>query len=342
MRIERIEPVQDRARLAPFLAEHLEGHRAPGYFDWSYRDNPAGPGCAWLALDDAGEIVGAAAAFPRSVRVDGAPVTAWCLGDFAIRQDQRSLGPAVRLQRACTEPVAKGEVPFAYDHPSCNMLAVYRWMGVEKTGDVSRWALPLRVDAQVERVLGDNPIARGVGGVGAAVLGLRRPSAARGAEVEVSVLDGAFDERFDALEEKLARHRPVLVARGAAYLTWRYREHPFRDHDVVVAERDGTVAGFAVCRREETLFSLVDLLAEDAGVERALLAEVARRAGSARVQTLSAPALGGSPLAGTLAEGGFRAREAAPFVVTAGPDAAVRDTVTDAASWYHSDGDRDG
>ena len=87
------------------IAASLPRHGGQAHWDWLYVHNPDGPARAWLAEDDGGEAVGVAAAFPRRVWIEGREHTCWNLGDFAIRPDHRSLGPAVRLQRAAVAAV---------------------------------------------------------------------------------------------------------------------------------------------------------------------------------------------------------------------------------------------
>ena len=170
---QEVDVRTDRQRLLPFLTEHLDAHGDPRYFDWLYLDNPWGVGRAWVAHPQGSdEIVGMAAAFPRRMLVSGEEVLAWNLGDFAISPEYRSLGPAVQLQRQCLQDVLSGEVAFAYDHPSCNMMAVYRWLKIQTTGEVLRYAKPLRVDAQVEKIIPRGIVSRGVSGFGNILLSL--------------------------------------------------------------------------------------------------------------------------------------------------------------------------
>jgi hypothetical protein len=85
----------------------------------------------------------------------------------------------------------------------------------------------------------------------------------------------------------------MCVAKGAAYLDWKYRRCPHRRYDVVEARRAGELTGFAVTRLDDhrglRLGWIVDLFADasDHGTKHALLERVLedfRTAGVARAQ----------------------------------------------------------
>src|ERR1051325_7684213 len=68
------------------------------YFNWLYRQNPAGEALAWVAVDSSTHrIAGAAAAFPRTVFFSGRKARGHVLGDFCIHRTHRSLGSALAL-----------------------------------------------------------------------------------------------------------------------------------------------------------------------------------------------------------------------------------------------------
>jgi GNAT superfamily N-acetyltransferase len=55
-----------------------------------------------------------------------------------------------------------------------------------------------------------------------------------------------FDERFDALLERITPSLRMCPAKTSAYLNWRYVDRPFRRDSIIAAEADGTITGFAV------------------------------------------------------------------------------------------------
>jgi hypothetical protein len=338
LRIREADIDGDAAALGAFLAAQLPDHGGAPRYDWLYRRNPFGRARAWIACDDDERIVGAAAAFPRSLVVDGRMVPGWNLGDFAVDPRHRTLGPAIQLQRALLDAVTRGGAP-AYDHPSAGMLAVYRWMKIEPAGRVVRYAKPLRLDDR----LAASALGRGAAAPAAALLGwidaLGRPrSSARATQ-----LRGPFGVAAEALAGRVAAAGRVTGVRSAAYLNWRYLDSPAGPHEVIsVAGSNDGCEGFAVLRRQGRHAVVRDLVtAPGSPAVHALLRGVATELRREGVQVLSLPVLESSPLVPALRRWGFHARETRPFVVVTTPDAPLRDVVGRGDHWLLADGDRD-
>ncbi len=328
---------RDATALVAFLEGQLAGHGGRARYDWLYRRNPFGVARAWIAADETdGRIVGAAAAFPRPIVVDGAVVDGWNLGDFAIDARYRALGPALRLQRALLDEVTRAGA-LAYDHPSAGMLAIYRWLKVEPTGRVVRYAKPLRLEGRsasgvVDRLVGlpGNAVLRLADAVG------RPRSDAAGAPLE------RFDVRAEELARRVAAACRVSGLRSAAYLNWRYLDSPLGGHEVIAVAGSEACEGFAVVRREGRHAVLRELVAEPGSAAiHALLSHVVARLRRVGTQTLSAPILDTSPLVPVLRRWGFHAREWTPFVVVTGGASPLADVVGRGQHWMLADGDRD-
>lgn len=57
-----------------------------------------------------------------------------------------------------------------------------------------------------------------------------------------------FDAALDATWARLGTTYAITRARDAAYLNWRYADHPHLDYEIVIASKNGAPAGFAVWR----------------------------------------------------------------------------------------------
>jgi hypothetical protein len=344
MRIREIDVDTERDRLIAFLADNLDHHGGRAHYEWRYLENPDGRARAWAAVEesDPESFIGVAAAFPRSMFVRGERMLCWNLGDFAIRKDHRSLGPAIKLQRACLEPVLAGEVPFAYDHPSCSMMAIYRRMGITQTGEIVRQARVLRIDRRAESTLGAGALAKVVAGTGNFALGLLQRAAGARARDRAAVLGQRFGEEVTELAEEQARDHVVVGARTPEYLNWRYLDHPVFDFEVVTVRQGEAIVGFAAVRFDREDAVLSDLCASsDRDVAAALGACVVDRARSRGVQTLSVPLLASSPILPLLGLPGLIPREKVPFVVSTRAEGELDGIVNRPSNWYLLDGDRD-
>src|SRR5438309_4631486 len=225
--IRQADLVADRQVVLDLVRDNLTDEATVERYEWLYRRNPDGDGRAWIASDEAsGEAVGIASAYPRLMQVEGEQVTCWNLGEFAVSVSHRSLGPALRLQRACLGPVLEGTVAFSYDNPNEGFLAVYRRLGVPVTAHVARYLKPLRADRRLAARIRSRRIARPLSLLANGLLRLRDIPLRAGRRYQILPNEGPFDVRFTRLHERVSRRYTVCGGRRAEYLNWRYRENP--------------------------------------------------------------------------------------------------------------------
>src|SRR5216683_8124218 len=104
---------RDKAELLNVLQRNLPTLSHADRFEWLYHGNPAGPSWSWFAYDRAThQVVGVASLFSRAMWIGGEVKLCGQVGDFAVHQTHRSLGPAVLLQRATFVPVDQGLLAF--------------------------------------------------------------------------------------------------------------------------------------------------------------------------------------------------------------------------------------
>ena len=342
MQIREADIELDRQSLIEFLKDNLEGHGGEAHFDWLYRDNPDGRARAWVAMDSDDSLLGAAAAFPRRVRVNGEPLVCWNLGDFAIKKEYRSLGPAIALQKACIAEVVDGDIPFSYDHPSRGMMAIYERIGFKPTGQVTRFVRLLRLDNKVQGFWKERFIGKGVIALGNLVLSLGSRGSLESGGYRAVVHEGRFDQRFSDLEERVAPRLQVVGCRSAEYLNWRYRDNPLAQYDVVTVQDHSRLCGYAVLHKQGSSAWLMDLFGEqDAEITQAILAGVIYTLKREQIETLNAPVLPSSPLVPILKRWGFRGRESAPFVIATTEGGKWDGLVNNETGWFLTHGDRD-
>ena len=108
----------ERAMLIEAFSRYLtplsDNHR----YDWLYLENPDGCAQIWVAHDAEGDqVIGSGTAIPRRLYVGGIEKLGCIFADFWIHPQYRSLGPALKLQRACMESMASGRFALFYDFP---------------------------------------------------------------------------------------------------------------------------------------------------------------------------------------------------------------------------------
>jgi hypothetical protein len=312
------------------LVEHFADWNNERKFDWLYVDNPMGTPRTWL-LECGKEIVGISSAFPRRLRVERRFLNAWVLGDFCVSKEHRSLGPAMKLQRAVCESVDRGDADLWYDFPSRSMSAIYGRMGLKPRGELLRLVYPLRVDRLVEKKVPAGFVASGLKEIGNKVLASRDAVRRRDDSVEVEIREGDFEADIAS-----GVKGGVTLERTADYLDWRYRRDPRGAATILSARRDGN-EGFVAFRRAGEDVTILDAFGDcSEHVLRELVLEVieiARKESAVSVQVGVSDA---HPWKRFFKDLGFHARDAAPFVVYARP--GVLDPGT---PWFLMSGDRD-
>ena len=251
--VEECDPRKQRAVIIDVLARHLTPQSDERRFQWMYLDNPAGLARTWLARAGTdGPVIGMAAAFPRRLRINGKSHRGWVLGDFCMAEDYRSLGPSLKLQRACLSVVEGQDESLCYDFPSQSMMAVYRRLGIPSFRNVVRWAKPLKVDRKVQVMVGPSILSTAISTVGNATL--RALDSTKGTDPSVTVTSQEHDcdAEFGKLSESETLRPSVSLERSPEYLNWRYHRNPLAHTEMITAHRFGRVAGYAVYATHDT------------------------------------------------------------------------------------------
>jgi GNAT superfamily N-acetyltransferase len=335
-----VRPVRfqsDEPALLDLLQTNLPYRQHADYFQWLYRDNPAGEALALVAVDpDSQQIIGAAAAFPRLIHCSGATDRGFVLGDFCIHPTHRSLGLALTLQRACLEGISTPQPAFAFDFPSQTMLAIYKRLRIEVNGAMIRYAKPLRADRQIASRLPVPVVARGLSLVVNAGLQLR-DRGKRAGDWTIALETGSWGEEFTEAALEWSPRAGICVLRTADYLNWRYRRHPAQSYEMWTARQNGKLRGYLILHVNGEDGTIDDLLAESDPVTGALLAEATALARQRGLHTLDAPWLATHSGGQILEQSGFQARESHPAVLLA--PAQPGQPAPEANHWYLTGGD---
>jgi GNAT superfamily N-acetyltransferase len=303
--------VADRPLIADLLCRNLGRSAAGQRFDWLYTKSPHGQARVWLAVEpETGEGMGVASAFPRKLCVDGTIRLGYVLGDFCIDQRHRSLGLALRLQRACLEQLLSTGNLLSYDFPSDRMMAVYRRMGLVPAGQIVRWAKPLRVHRQIVKLIKRPALVRIVAASLNWLLEWQDRAFRSSRRWDIDEHPVRCQEEFTQLARQVGSRYGTCVYRSAEHLNWRYFRHPSVRYEFLTARHGGKLMGYVVFSQTEQDAAIVDWFGlDDPTMWNSLMAHIVLRLRARQVVTISAPALANSPLSGLLDKWGFRRRE---------------------------------
>lgn len=331
--VREADPRAEKAAILNVLTAELEGWTGAGKFDWLYLDNPFGEARCWVLEDANGALVGVSAAFPREMVWGSRRLRAWVLGDFCVSRRFRSLGPAVRLQRAAFDAVDRGgDVDLWYDFPSKSMQAVYRRIGDTRRGELVRMVYLIKADRAMARRVGNPALARGLSSVGNVLLGSRAALESRDADVTLRSRDADFDgspPRGFQIEDGVSLHR------SSEYLNWRYRDDPRGAPSILDA--GGSGAGSIVYRGLGDDFEIVDVFGVDTQVSlKELVFAVVDEARAHDAESVTVSISSEHSWAAVLRSLGFHSRDSQPFVSYSRVGVFARP-----APWFVLGGDRD-
>jgi hypothetical protein len=331
----------DSAPLLKLLQEQLSPSIDQRRFDWLYKLCPSGEARVWVAMDpDSGKLAGAAAAFPRRIRIGDRIELGCVFGDFCVSPEHRSLGPAIQLQRKCLDSVMNGEFTAAYDLPSASMLAIYRRLGAAPGGQLVRMTKLLRSNAKIATKVKPKLLAQGLSVAANAVLSLKRGSLQSRTRATLQKHTGRFGSEFTDLASRIGSRLGRCVERSAEYLNWRYADHPQQQYEVLTARRQGLLEGYLVFQVRGTDASVVDWFGDPADLRADLVRGLILALQSGESEAIHVPVLSSHPLSDELIALGFRPRESSP-VVFVEPKLGHANGIQRNTAWLLLDGDRE-
>jgi hypothetical protein len=335
--VRRADLKRDRSLLLEVLDKHLRVPNGAARFDWLYLQGFYGEARAFLLDDDAqGAVVGVAALFPREFRDSGNTLHGCVLGDFCLAPTSRSLGPGLQLQRACLEELTTSSLAAAYDFPSAGMLVIYRRLGHTPQAEMVRLARPLRVDRKIREHVSFAPLGAALAGIGNKLLQGKDALTRKTSKLSASVYDGEIGEEFTELANGPGVRAGLCVHRAAAYLRWRYCQHPSRRYGFITCRRGERLVAYLVFSAEAGQICIADICGEVEAASMAALVSAAVKMGrTLKSETLSVSLLKGHPWTELLKDVGFYERESRPVLLWATNRGAT------SKQWFLTDGDRE-
>lgn len=278
--------------------------------------------CPWGApdielLENDGQAVGVAAVQPRSMRHAGQDFKAGLLIDFAVSPAHRSVGPALKLQKALLAR-CEGRYDLIYGMPNGNARALSRRAGMEEVGSIVRLVRVLRYGRYVRSYLPEMfaSLAGRVLDASTGVAGsLRRlihgQMVATWSDTPVAEFDALWQAQKEAQGDCLVAPRDTLRLgwRLASTATRRTRYLLLRDR------RGGRLAGWFACQRLAETLKVMDYWTPGAarGTSRVLLDALAAAAAAIGCASVSIELFAPDAVLQSWMAAGFVARESRPI-----------------------------
>jgi hypothetical protein len=228
---------------------------------WSYRQHPHGRPRIWLLHDtESGQAFGSCLVVPRWVHHGGKRLRGGITGDFAIKKDYRTMGPALKLQRAI---VNSSDFDMLIAFPNRNSVGVQLRAGFQDLGELTVFRRIFRSGPVLKRRY--NPLLSSLASP-FVDLGIRLRSLrfGRGSSIGHSVtheLDGEFTGLGSRVENRLA----WAGSRDMDYLVWRFVEHPYKSYRFFGLQETGSakLLGYLAYYVKDNIAYIDDFLVEE-------------------------------------------------------------------------------
>lgn len=275
-------------------------YNSPAYFQWLFGANPAGQGTGSI-LRRGDAMIGFCGLSARRMRIAGQTILAAHCVDYMVDPATKGGMAGIygfRLMQQWLKIAVQGGYRYGIGFPNVNSARLVTspklgWQTAFGTRLLIRPFARLALPSHPVRTLPPAVTAAGLATLAgwSAVSRLARSKRAAGRAVTLT----AFDRLFEGLAAG-PDDREDGTCLDAAYLNWRFADHPLNRYDVVAWESAGSLAGYAVTIVRDVFgfkaTLLVDLAAAPGrpAVTHALLGETLRRsrdAGASMVATLA-------------------------------------------------------
>lgn len=217
-------------------------------WNWLYEERPRGGHFTYVAELD-GEIIGQYPTVFTLYKLGDLDVLASDHIDASMKPEYQGTGIYSKMGNLHHENFDH-ELGMGFPTP-----VYYRFgsktLGYVGVAKIPRWLKILRPEMILERTIPVKPFGKLAGA-------LSKPAnrilfrAKEKAPIEGFSFEkvDAFDERVDALWERVKGDRPHILVRDSAFLNWRFRDNRLHNFDLFHLLREGEVIGYVVCSVE--------------------------------------------------------------------------------------------
>jgi GNAT superfamily N-acetyltransferase len=226
-----------------------EQRNTEAYWQWEFRDNPAGYGRIWLAVA-ADKVVGQFAVIPLRIQYRGEVVVGSLCLEVMTHPDYRRQAVFTTLGKKLHEELERENIPVTLGFPNRNsvegLISKLDWIYIRS---LPVFVKPLDAARITERLVTNRIQAFPIKSVSRLLTRLlSKPNGVCLEEGSKIAWIERFDDRVDVFWERLASKYPIAVVRDSTHLNWRYSDNPGREYRALVAERGDEILGYMILR----------------------------------------------------------------------------------------------
>ncbi|SEH44426.1 Acetyltransferase (GNAT) domain-containing protein [Halobacillus karajensis] len=237
---------------------------------WKFTDNPKSSHPFILLYDEEDVILGHISLWVTEAYINGKVSKIGLRADTMVDPDARGKGIYKKLNDALLEEAKKANIDYLYGFPAPKAKELFlRYTGAHHMTDMPRWLFvqqPLSLlSAKLKPLAFFKPLDK-------LYKYFRGPKETEGDYTFKEIHE--CDEAFDELAAKTKNQASAMVVRDAAYLNWRYHQHPDYTYQMYGLYKENQLKGYVVTRKEEGKFTngfIVDWLTTSADLWAPLL-----------------------------------------------------------------------
>ncbi|MBM7571338.1 GNAT family N-acetyltransferase [Aquibacillus albus] len=256
----------DEQQIQQLFEKVFKKQRSIAHWKWKFEGTPS----LILVFEEKNEILGHISLWLFEGYIGGEEKKLGVRVDTMVDPDARGKGIYKQLNEAMIEHANEAGISILHGFPAEKAKALLqKYTDGKHIADISRFYIvlkPWKIAASIHKIA--KPLQFFDGLYQAKKLRKVRPNFPEGIKVEAVQ---HCDERFDELAEKTKNLKKVMVKRDAAYLNWRYFNHPDNEYSMFAINKNGMLQGYVVIKKETmqkkngelTLGFIVDWLAID-------------------------------------------------------------------------------
>jgi hypothetical protein len=328
--------------------------RKSDYWRWKYFDTPSAKSLSFVITCE-GEIVGLTGLIPTKFTVNGTETLASNEVDIAVLEEHRKLNVYLQMVSKIKEEllIQKLDFTFGITIKSTSDLG-QSLLGSKKVCAIPRY---IKILDFIPPVVQRLAFAKYFG----IVLTLLNYANKKYFSHKLNLppkwrikQTGKFDERFDALWERIKNDYTVQTVKDSAYLNWRYVDAPHLKYQVIFLEdiEKQEILGFIVystyvsdMTRRGSIYDIVTPKNGDSSIARYLIREAVTNLYLNKIALLECWMLPNSHIYPEIRKAGFKSREIDGLDLTykiIEPNSSFVDSLlNDLENWNFSKGDSD-
>lgn len=223
----------------------LSGEKDNDWWQWFYKDNPAGPALIWLAEMDQ-KIVGHAAHVPVRMKVGDTELIGALGVDSMTHPDYQRQGILRKLQEKITESSIENDYCFSVGTCLSHIMSIYERLPITEICEqhllmkVTSWGQLFKKRFRLPYFLGS------IFGSIWEFITYRLPRK-KSDDIEVDQIY-SFEDNVNTFWQKASAQKEIMVVKDKEYLNWRYFDKPGEDYRVFLAKSGVDVVGYIVLK----------------------------------------------------------------------------------------------